>query len=362
MSDEDKDSKTEDPSEQKLQQTMDKGNVPFSKEITNVASLFAIIIVAYFSLPASAAKLTTLMQALFANISDWPLDSAEEAENLFTIIRQRLLWVLVPLVLPLMVIGLGSALAQNQPRLILNRISPKFEKVSLMKGLKRLFGKQTVREFAKSLTKMGGAGFIAFSVLYYERDFILSLIMVDQSQVPAVIHSLFLKLVFGLAMTMIILGVADYVWVKKDWFEDQKMSKQEVKDEMKQSEGDPALKQKARSLGQSRSRKRMINEVGNATLIIANPTHFSIAIRYRQGIDDVPIVLAKGQDLIALKIRGIAEENNIPIFEDKPLARALYKVARVEKEIPAEFYIPVAALIRGLMKVENKVANKVAIQ
>lgn len=362
MSDEDKDSKTEDASDQKIQQTLDKGNVPFSKEITNVASLFAILIVSYFALPASAAKLSNLLNALFANINDWPLDSAEEAENLFTTIRQRLLWVLVPLVFPLMAIGLASALSQNQPRLILNRISPKFEKVSLMKGLKRLFGKQTVREFAKSLTKMGGAGFIAFSVLYFEKDYILSLIMVDQIQIPAVIHALFLKLVFGLAMTMITLGIADYVWVRKDWFDDQKMTKQEVKDEMKQSEGDPALKQKARSLGQSRSRRRMINEVDKSTLVIANPTHFAVAIRYRQGIDDVPVVLAKGQDLIALKIRGIAEENDIPVFEDKPLARALHKVAIVDKEIPAEFYIPVAALIRGLMKVDNKVAGKVAIQ
>lgn len=362
MSDEDKDSKTEDPSDKKIQETLDKGNVPFSKEITNVASLFAILLVAYFALPASAGKLTNILHSMFANINDWPLDSAEEAENLFTTIRQRLLWVLVPIILPLIVIGLGSALSQNQPRLVLNRISPKFEKVSLMKGLKRLFGKQTVREFSKSLVKMGGAGFIAFSVLYIEKDYILSLIMVDQNLIPAVIHSLFLKLVFGLAITMITLGVADYVWVRKDWFDDQKMSKQEVKDEMKQSEGDPALKQKARAIGQNRSRKRMIKEVDNATLVIANPTHFAVAIRYRQGIDDVPVVLAKGQDLIALKIRSVAEGNDIPVFEDKPLARALYKVARIDKEIPAEFYIPVAALIRGLMKVENKVANKVAIQ
>lgn len=357
MSDSDKDSKTEDPSEKKLQETLDKGNVPFSKEITNVASLFAIIIVAYFTLPSSTVELVSMLRALLANINDWPLETAEEAENLFGLIRQRLLWVLIPLVLPLIVIGLGASLSQNQPRMVLNRIAPKFEKVSLMKGIKRMLGKQTVREFAKSLVKMGGAGFIAFTVIYMERDFILSLIMVDQNEMPAVIHSLFLKLVFGLAMTMIILGFADFIWVKKDWFDDQKMTKQEVKDEMKQSEGDPALKQKSRSLAKDRSRRRMIGQVDTATLVIANPTHFSIAIRYTQGVDEVPIVLAKGQDLIALKIRGIAEDNEIPVFEDKPLARALYKVARVDREIPAEFYIPVAALIRGLMKVDKKVST-----
>ncbi|MFK7901831.1 MAG: flagellar biosynthesis protein FlhB [Nitratireductor sp.] len=356
---EDKDSKTEDPSQKKLQDTLDKGNVPFSKEITNVASLFAIIIVAYFMLPASANALMTLLRSMFANINDWPLEKGEEAANLIGIIETQLVIILMPLVLPLLAISLMSSFAQNQPRMVLNRIAPKLEKISLMKGLKRLFGKETAREFAKSLIKMGGAGFIAFSVMYYHSEYIASLIMVDPNELPGVVRSLFLKLIFGIAITMITLGVLDFIWVNKDWFDNLKMTKQEVKDETKQSEGDPMMKQKSRSIAQDRSRRRMISQVDTATMVIANPTHFSVAIRYVPGVDSIPVVVAKGQDIIALKIRGIAEANNIPVFEDKPLARGLYKVVQIDKDIPSEFFVPVAALIKGLMSAEKKAAQNV---
>ena len=351
--DSDKDSKSEEPSEKKIRDTLDKGNVPFSKEVTNVSSMFAIILVGYFYMPTMIVEFSIVLKGLFANIHNWPLDTQGEVRELLHLLSVKLIFLLAPVILPLVVFGLTASLSQNQPRLILNRIAPKFERISLAKGLKRLFGKQTVREFIKSLIKMGGTGMVAAFVLYSQKDFILSLILVEPSQVPAGINMLFLQVAAGLATTMIGLAVIDYIWAQKDWNDDLKMTKQEVKDEHKQSEGDPIVKMRNRSIARDRARRRMISQVGEATLVVANPTHFAVAMRYNPKTDKIPIVLAKGQDLIALKIREIAEKKEIPVFEDPPLARALYKAVRIEKEIPVEFYVPVAKLVRILLDAEK---------
>jgi len=148
----------------------------------------------------------------------------------------------------------------------------------------------------------------------------------------------------------IALGVVDFIWVKKDWIDDLRMTHQEVKDEMKQSEGDPTLKMRARSVARNRARHRMIGQVSEATLVIVNPTHYSIAMRYDPDQDPAPKILAKGQDIIALKIREIAEDNGIPVIEDRKLARAMYKEVDVDTILPIEFYMPVASIIKALNK------------
>ena len=158
----------------------------------------------------------------------------------------------------------------------------------------------------------------------------------------------------ALDFTIVSLGIVDLIWVRREWYNDLKMTHQEVKDERKQSEGDPQVKMRVNSLARDRARRRMIDQVDQATLVVANPTHFAVAMRYNPATDNAPVVLAKGQDLIALKIRERAETNDIPVIEDKPLARSLYKAANIDKEIPAEFYVPIAKLIRILSEEEKK--------
>ena len=143
-----------------------------------------------------------------------------------------------------------------------------------------------------------------------------------------------MQVAFGLVLLISILGLVDFVWTRREWFNKLKMTHQEVKDERKQSEGDPIVKMRSQSLARDRARNKMISRVPEATLVIANPTHFSIALRYRPETDAAPFVLAKGQDLIALKIRALAEESDIPIIEDKPLARSMYKVCNIDQENP----------------------------
>ena len=354
MSDEpDKDSKTEDPSEKKIRDTLDKGDVPFSKELSNVFSISMLVVVAYFYLPQFTAALAEKLQGVLANASDWPANSPSDTYHLFSSLFYLVILGLAPVVLPLLVAGVVSALVQNRPRIVFTRIAPKFERISPAKGLKRLFGKPTVREFWKSMFKFTAAGIVATIVCLSQTEFILHHLVIDAILIPVSLQQLSLQVIGWLVLTMLILGGADVFWTRQDWWEKLKMTRQEVKDEHKQSEGDPMVKMRSRSVARDRARKRMISQVDQATLVIANPTHFAVALRYLPESDAVPRVLAKGQDLIALKIREIAEAADIPVVEDKPLARSLYKAVEVDTDLPFEFYMPVARIIRVLMDKEK---------
>ena len=160
------------------------------------------------------------------------------------------------------------------------------------------------------------------------------------------IRSIAVQILVAIVFVMAVIASADFVWSRFHLKRDLRMSKQEVKDELKQSEGDPIVKSRLRSLARDRARRRMMTAVPNATLVIANPTHFSIALRYVRDQDAAPVVLAKGQDLVALRIREIAKEHNIPIFEDVALARSMYKQVSVDSVIPSQFYQAVAELVR----------------
>lgn len=350
----DKDSKTEEPSAKKIRDTIEKGDVPVSRELTNVFSVATLLVVAYFYLPSFAISLTQSLQGILANAGDWPVDTPSNTMNLVAAIMKMVILGLAPVILPLLVAGVVSALVQNQPRMVLNRIAPKFNRISPAKGLERLFGKQTVREFFKSIFKFSAAGMVATVVCLSQMDFVLHQLIVESVRIPASVQQLALQVLTVLVLTIAILGAADLAFVRQDWWDKIKMTRQEVKDEHKQAEGDPHIKMRTRSIARDRARKRMIAQVPTATLVVANPTHFAVAMRYRplEG-DTVPRVLAKGQDLIALKIREIAEEHAVPVIEDKPLARSLYKAVKVDTDLPFEFFVPIARIIRVLMDKER---------
>lgn len=348
--DNDKDSKSEDPTEKKLSEALEKGNTASSQEITTAASILALLMATWFLVPTIIKDLSGSLYLIFGNIGDLPLSSAEDAHNIIFLLLMEAGKAIAPLLIILMLFGFIASVSQNMPQLVINRIQPKLNRISLTKGLNKLFGKQGVRNFGKSLFKFSAAGTIAFLAFLSEADLIMNSMLSEGWLIPYGIRKIFLEILGGILLMTVVLGVMDYVWVKKDWFDDLKMTHQEVKDENKQSQVDPALKARQRSVAQDRARYKMMGQVEDATLVIANPTHFSIAMRYDPKKDAVPKILAKGQDIIALKIRGIAEEKGIPVYEDVPLARALYKVVQVDGDLPVEFYAPVAAVIKALGK------------
>ncbi len=182
-------------------------------------------------------------------------------------------------------------------------------------------------------------------LLRSERQKAVNAMFVDPSQLPELILTIAIRLVSAISIATIMIVAGDLVWARLRWQRSLRMSVQDIKDERKQSEGDPTVKARLRSLAQDRSRNRMLAAVPRATVVIANPTHFAVALRYEPSEGPAPLVVAKGQDLIALRIRAIAEENGIAVIEDKPLARSLYDAVQVDQTIPAEFYRAVAQIL-----------------
>ncbi|TIT80232.1 MAG: flagellar type III secretion system protein FlhB, partial [Mesorhizobium sp.] len=229
----------------------------------------------------------------------------------------------------------------------------------IAKGWNRLFGLQGFVEFGKSLAKLAFAIAVLTFTLSEDHRRLLAGMITNPMSFGMVIRGIFVDILVAIVFVMGLIAVADIVWSRFHWRRDLRMTKQEVKDEMKQSEGDPIVKSRLRSLARDRARRRMMTAVPRATLIIANPTHYSIALKYVREEDSAPLVLAKGQDLVALKIREIAREHNIPIFEDVALARSMYKQVSVDSVIPSQFYQAVAELVRIVYskKAERKVTQ-----
>ena len=207
---------------------------------------------------------------------------------------------------------------------------------------------------AKSIFKFFAISIVVTIVLRAEEAVAVNALFGDPTAVPEMILTTAMRLVSTICIATIVLVALDLAWARFHWRRELRMTKQELKDEFKQAEGDPLIKARLRSLARDRARKTMLAAVPRATLVIANPTHFAIALKYKHGEDAAPTVLAKGQDLIALKIREIAEQNNVPVVEDKMLARSMYDAVQVDQVIPAEFFRPVAEIIYFLHSRKQK--------
>jgi len=343
--DQDKDSKTEDPTEKKVRDAAEKGNVPFSREAPIFASVLAIFTFVVFFMPSATRELATALGDIFEKPDEWPLDNGQDALSLLHHVLMAAGAFLLPAFALMVAFGLAASLFQNVPSPVLERVRPQLSRVSPAKGFGRLFGANGFVEFGKALAKVmliGTVVVLAMRGNYYdmlkgmESEPYAILVMLDGDT---------RKILVIVLLIMATIAVADLLWQRHHWFTELRMTKQEVRDELKQSEGDPILKARQRSLQRDRARKRMMAEVPRATMVIANPTHFAVALRYSREEGGAPKVVAKGQDLLALKIREIAEANGVPVFEDPPLARSMFAQVSVDSFIPPAFYKAVAELV-----------------
>jgi len=343
--DADKDSKTEEPTEKKIQDALEKGNTPVSKEAPVLASFLATLLTGTFVLSSGVAALTVSLRQLVDNAGGYSLGNGADAILLSHALAHEVGWFLAPIIAALTIGGLAATFVQTKPRLVGNRIKPDLSKLSLKKGFERLFGMQGLVEFLKAFFKFATVSLIAFFQLRANETELIQTMFTDPSALPEVILQISMKVVTGVCIVTILLVVVDILWSRTHWRQKLKMTKQEIKDEHKQMEGDPIVKARQRSLARDRARNRMIAAVPDATLVVANPTHFAVALKYDSDKTAAPVVVAKGQDLIALKIREIAEENEVPVIEDKALARSLYAATEIERMIPPEFYRAIAEII-----------------
>jgi flagellar biosynthetic protein FlhB len=341
----DKDSKTEEPTEKKLRDAMEKGNVPFSREAATLASLLGILLVSTFFIAGGVSHLNSSLRRLIDNPGGWSLENGADAVLLLETIGLDAARLLVPVIIVLATAGILSSFLQNAPSMVLDRIQPQFSRVSIAKGWKRLFGAQGQVEFLKSLFKLGAISLLALMILRTAQHDLFNSMFMEPGALPGLVWTMINRLLATVAVAAVVLVAADLVWSRLFWHSELRMTRQELKDEMKQADGDPIVKARLRSLARDRMRKRMIAAVPRATLVIANPTHFAVALRYVREEGGAPLVVAKGQDLVALKIREIAAEHGIPVIENKALARSLYKAVEVDKMIPPEFYKAVAEVV-----------------
>lgn len=346
MSDsEDKDSKTEDPTEKKLRDAAEKGNVPFSREVPIFASALAFYCYLVFFVPDGVGEIATTMKDLFSQPEQWSLSSRPDAVSLLSHIILAIAYLVMPALLMFIVFGLTSSILQNLPSPVLERVRPQMSRLSPIKGFNRIYSKQGFVEFLKSIFKIMVVSIIMAIALRNDFFTVIDMMFSDPQVIFVRLLEIVKKMMIVILFCTALLAAVDIFWTKHHWFSQLKMSKQEIKDEFKQAQGDPVMKARLRSLARDRIRRNMMSNVPRATLVLANPTHYAIALRYVREENDAPVVVAMGQDLIALKIREIAEENDIPVFVDPPLARSMFAQVSVDSVIPPAFYRAVAELV-----------------
>jgi flagellar biosynthetic protein FlhB len=355
----DQESKTEEPTEKKVRDALEQGNIPVSREAPIFASMAALMVIQTFLIGQGVQQLTLTLKSLLDDPDGFPLTTAADALNLLTVVGLEALRFLTSLVVTLAMFGLAASLLQNAPSLVLQRIMPDLSRISPLGGWSRLFGTQGLVEFAKSVFKLTSVAVVVAFVLRSSEARAFEAMYTDPVALPEMILNIAMRIVSAICIATIVLVAIDLAWARFHWRRQIRMTKQEIKDEHKQAEGDPLIKARLRSLARDRSRQRMIASASRATLVIANPTHFAIALRYNREENPAPLVVAKGMDVIALKIREVAEENRIPVIENKALARALYEAVQVDQVIPAEFFRPVAEIIYFLQSKQAPRPEKV---
>ncbi|MEW6645309.1 MAG: flagellar biosynthesis protein FlhB [Pseudomonadota bacterium] len=350
----DKESKTEEPTEKKIRDSVEKGKVPVSREASIFASMIALLIVQSFLAADGVRNLGLTLSRLIDDPSGFRIRNGTDAVEFLVVIGGSSARLVLPVVIVLAVAGLASSFLQNAPRIVFERITPQGSRISIAQGWTRIFGAQGRVEFGKAVFKFFAIGIVVMIALRAEEAAAVNSLFSDPTSLPELILTIAMRLVSAVSIATIVLVALDLVWARFSWRRDLRMTRQELKDEFKQAEGDPLVKSRLRSLARDRARKTMLAAVPRATLVIANPTHYAIALKYQHGEDVAPTVLAKGQDLIALKIRELAEQNNVPVVEDKMLARSMYDAAQVDKMIPHEFFRPVAEIIYFLQSRKQK--------
>lgn len=349
MSDEpDHDSRTEEPTEKKIRDALERGNIPVSRDVSQVSFLIGTLALLGLVIPSRVRDLVAGLTHMIDDPVGWRVEQGDDA-----LILLANLWVVAALfVAPIVVVvaasGLVGSFIQNAPRMVFDRLRPDLTRISIKSGLRRLASPRAWIEFVKASTKLlAMIGVCGYSI-WADRDRLVELIWVDIGLLPGTIVAHVRSLVVAMAIVATAIAAADVVWTKRLWRRDQRMSKQEIKEEVRQAEGDRFMKARLRSIRLDRSRKRMLAAVPKATMVVANPTHYAVAMRYVYGQAAAPTVVAKGADLIALKIREIAENSGIPVIENRALARSLYDAVEVEQAIPAEFYHAVAEIVHLL--------------
>lgn len=351
--------KTEEPTAKKLQDARDKGQVAKSIDATTAVSLFVFFMMLRLMLGFLGDRFMGNFSATYHNISGISND-AFTLQIACALIGESLSWVLfmvAPFLATAFLVAFVTNLVQVKWKITMDPMKPKFDKFNPISGMKRLFSKDKIVELIKSVAKIIVIIYVVYSYLKDRWALVMNMYEYSLTQALGLIGDIIINIGLRISMLFIIIAVADFAYQKWKFHEDMKMTKQEVKDEYKNSEGDPKVKSQQRARMQQASRRRMMQEVPNADVVITNPTHLAVAVRYHKDVDEAPVVVAKGADYLAQRIKEIARENSVEIVENKPLARMLYHNVEIGAEIPPELYQMVAEVLVYVYNLTGKAEN-----
>ena len=345
--------KTEEPTAKKLEESRKKGQVALSREVNNWVMLFTGTIIIAAMAPHIFSTLAEILKAYFERSYTFPSTPG----GMKIILGDGFKHVLMALALPFIFLMLAAFLSpfiQIGPLFAPEAIKPEISKISPLKGFKRLFSMRSLMEFAKGILKIAIIGVVGVIILYPYFDKFEHLIGLPIPTLMDELRALFTRLMIGVLIVLTVVAAIDLAYQRYEHYKKMRMTKQEVKDEFKQTEGDPHVKSRLRQLRTERARQRMMQAVPEADVVITNPTHYSIALKYDPEIMEAPLCVAKGIDEVALRIREVAEENDIILYENKPLARTLFDTVDVDESIPPEQYQAVAEVISFVFKQKGR--------
>ncbi|SRR6266567_1805391 len=348
--------RSEDPTQKRLDEALKRGDVVKSQEVNAwfVIAGATLILMAFSATMGSG--ITSTLRGIIANSSAIRVDGRGFTHVVGKLGIEVLGAVAIPMLL-LVLAAIGGNMIQHRLVWSAEPLAPKLSKISPVAGLRRLFSMQALANFAKGLAKLGLIGAIMAALMWPERHRLDSLVANDPAAMLPLAQKLSLEMLGAVVAVLALVAAADYLFQYRQWFERQRMSVRELKEEFKQTEGDPGIKAKIRQIRQTRMRKRMMAAVPSASVVITNPTHFAVALQYERGMN-APVCVAKGVDLIARKIRAVAVEHAIPIVENPPLARALHGTVEIDEEIRPEHYQAVAEIIGYVMRLNRAVAGR----
>lgn len=345
----DESQRTEEPTPKRLRDARNKGDAPKSQEAI-AAVMLAAGVLALWAFAGPAARAIAETSSAFLDHPHAFLMDASALQRLWATVAWKLAAALGLIGALVVAAAILANAGQARPVFTADRIKPQLSKISPIAGAKRIFGPSGLFNFAKGVGKLIIVGALLFVALWPERDLLVTSLSADAETLLTLTKELTLKLVGLAVMAMIIIAGMDYAFQHHSWKKRLRMTKDEVRRELKETEGDPYLKGRQRQLREGRMRKRTLAAVKDATVLIMNPTHYAVALGYEMGAEQAPTCLAKGLDDLALRMRETAEEHNIPVVENPPLARALHASVEVDEEIPLEHYEAVAAVIGFIMR------------
>lgn len=346
--------KTEKATPKKRQDTRKKGQAAKSQDVNTAIGLLVVFTFLLFFSPKLGQAIFHIFRQAFTEYILLDLTPGNLREITFEVFKGMAI-LLGPVMLLGLMASVGANLLQVGFMASAEPLKPKFEKIDPVKGMKRIFSVRAIVELLKSILKIGFVGFVAFFVLWQRIDEVLIL---SHKTVPAAlktIASLTLQMGISASIALLLLSLLDYLYQRYDFEKNIRMSKQDIKDEFKNTEGDPLIKSKIKQRQREMAMARMMQEVPNADVVITNPTHYAIALKYDENQSDAPVVVAKGLDFMAERIKKLAREHGVVLVENRPLAQALYKQTDIGDKIPEDFFKAVAEILAYVYRLKHKI-------